>query len=285
MVTGHRFQGDLGPGTRLNRKVAFTLIELLVVIAIIAILAAILLPTLASAKYSARNAACRSNLRQLSLALSLYVSQNAAFPINASWVESLGLPMPEVPIPNVPTNVGPLLTRHLGGVFLCPLNSGSIRWDDTLRPGYCSYGINIWGGNYGNDPSLTLGLGGYVSAADWEVRTPTRDTQVLAPAEMIALGDNFSRSTNSGRDGQTDDTGEFITPFGSVALTSYNARYKLSPKRQPGFLAHHSRANRAFADGHLESEDMRARFQATDAQLARWNADHQPHRDVYPSPQ
>jgi prepilin-type N-terminal cleavage/methylation domain-containing protein len=59
----------------------FTLAELLAVIAIIGLLAALLFPALAMAKGYSRSVSCRNHLRQMGIALKMYVNEhNSAFP-------------------------------------------------------------------------------------------------------------------------------------------------------------------------------------------------------------
>ena len=57
----------------------FTLIELLVVMVIIALLVGLLLPALGRAQEEARKTQCRSNLRQIGLAMKMYTTDNAAW--------------------------------------------------------------------------------------------------------------------------------------------------------------------------------------------------------------
>jgi len=62
---------------------AFTLIELLVVIAILAIIAALVFPVFSNAREAGRKTRCLSNLRQIGLAIQMYLSDyDETFPMN-----------------------------------------------------------------------------------------------------------------------------------------------------------------------------------------------------------
>lgn len=64
----------------------FTLIELLVVIAIIAILVALLLPAVQQAREAARRSQCKSNLKQIGIAMHNYHDVYSQFPLSPNFV-------------------------------------------------------------------------------------------------------------------------------------------------------------------------------------------------------
>lgn len=122
---------------------AFTLIELLVVIAIIAILAAILFPVFAKAREAARATSCKSNLKQLGNAFTMYVQDyDELYPgswFGSGYAAGSGYTWRIAVFPYV-KNVG---------VYQCPsAPKSTLPWDGSPAfsanewNGTCAYGFN-----------------------------------------------------------------------------------------------------------------------------------------------
>lgn len=109
----------------------FTLLEILVTLGIIGVLAAILLPVFASVREGGRATSCRSNLKQLGLAMTLYTQDYEAYPRAADAADANTPLWQGVPLGNgVAFDKLPLITEALSSyvgakdVWRCPSDSG-----------------------------------------------------------------------------------------------------------------------------------------------------------------
>lgn len=129
-----------------RRARAFTLIELLVVIAIIALLIGILLPALAIARSSGRNAVCLANLHGIGHGLVLYSGDHRELVIPSYNMTGI-IGGPDVPL----DGWGPIL--HRDGYL-------SINRTSKSNPLYCPDTVDVAGvasGQTGNDPRNSRG--------------------------------------------------------------------------------------------------------------------------------
>jgi len=230
-----------------------------------------LLPAVSKVKERSRATYCKNNLRQLSVAMSLYFTENRHYP-GCWWIhDTVG----------VDHYVWPeRMLSHAGGnrkIFSCPAARPETAWDTNLntslgckvadghydpyaihRTSRFQYGYNDWGlmQKRLNDPEYPqLGLGGDVTGPFF--KGFIRDTQIASPSQMIMFGDT---KADGSFDGSIDPTERDQWPSNR----------------------HARRTNLAFVDGHIENPRRREviDFRSDNPWRSRWNNDNQPHNDL-----
>ncbi|AHF90104.1 hypothetical protein OPIT5_07570 [Opitutaceae bacterium TAV5] len=158
-----------------HHRRAFTLIELLTVIAIIGILAAIMLPTVGKVRESARNAQCRSNLRQLGVATHLYIADNRKFPSGDSPMWTLELSPWLNPLAQT------TFAKQAGcQIDECP--SRGLKLDGSVNRSYSA-----------NPLVLVLGP----ESTEWDPDRAVTPDQIMRPTEIIMFAEGMQRPADA----------------------------------------------------------------------------------------
>ena len=209
--------------TRDNR--AFTLIELLVVVTIIAVLAAILFPVFARARENARRASCMSNLKQIGLALMMYVQDyDETYPYASMDGND---PLYAAPDASWPYLLQPY-TKSLQ-VFTCPSStSGS--------------NAGIWFGNYGASTNLLK----YRSSC------VTKMASISEPSEGYAIMDGSAWTMNTGF--ATNPSDLYYVPGTGESHSGMSMTYMKIFNLVSDFFGgrHFAGDDMLFADGHVK---------------------------------
>jgi prepilin-type N-terminal cleavage/methylation domain-containing protein/prepilin-type processing-associated H-X9-DG protein len=220
-------------------KSAFTLIELLIVIAIISVLSAVLLPALGAAREKAKASLCVSNLKELGLAVFMYISDNDGYyPPAASDIYTTNLRRwhgvrKNTTSPFDPSK-GPLFPYlKTGEIKKCPSFRDFVTGNGAFEQGTGGYGYNqqYLGGSPERDPDKAV--------------VPAKDSQIKNPSETIMFSDSAFLS----------GMGEVIEY--SFVEAPYREAWPSLPPDPSTHFRHSGCASTLFCDGHVESRSMK----------------------------
>lgn len=245
----------------LSQRKGFTLIELLAVVSIVSLLIAILMPAMASARAGAKAAACRSNLRQLVLANIGYSNENEGFYVPAAkdlWQGVYGGLHRWHGIRNDKDSPFDPLKGPLAGYLAdgkvkeCPEKAGFTKdrgWSINFEMGCGGYGYNM------TYIGSRLWRSGITTIDAWRkaYAETTNSTEVKRPAATLMFADtafyqanqylieySFAEPPYFVVDGKPDMGGKVYNGYPSPSI----------------HFRHYSRANIAWADGHIEWREM-----------------------------
>jgi prepilin-type N-terminal cleavage/methylation domain-containing protein/prepilin-type processing-associated H-X9-DG protein len=181
-------------------RIAFTLIELLVVIAVIAILAAILFPVFAQAREKARQAACLSNMKQIGLALGLYLQDfDEQFPQGNYSVKGGLVTWRQLLEPYVKAGVAGVETgataQEKKSVWVCPNYAGPYPSIAGTRFAKSPAAVT----QFGSQPMRSYGANGYLVFDNYywsQGVSPAKLASILHPASIVFVAE----TAGSGRD-------------------------------------------------------------------------------------
>ncbi len=229
---------------------AFTLIELMIVVAVIALLLAILLPSLAAARAQARDVKCRSNQRQLGIALNMYAGENRGSLMPLAY-PSEGVPRGDAPVywwGAISENC----VDHTRG-FTWPYLQSDLKPEGVYECPEQAWGTYLPQGNE-TSPTSTYGYNGYYlsspSAPGWNISPRIHPwlqvEKVREPSRVFAFAD-----TMIDLEGELKNNALLDPPFYYVG----NHRWARNESPTTSFR-HNERTNAAFVDGHVQPKTI-----------------------------